>query len=113
MKVEKVKPDKLKAFGDWLNTFSHPFYFRSYSSDPKPTKVFLNKIGSVIRIEHFSKDHGKVIVEGMMRKTGAKLKVIPEKPIGKQKLDILQEKLSSILGNVLIVQGGKNLGLYV
>ena len=75
--------------------------------------MFLNKASSVIRIEHFSKDHGKVIVEGMMGKTGARLKVVPEKPIDKQKLDILQEKLSSILGNVLIVQGGKNLGFYV
>ena len=113
MKAEKVKPDRLKAFGDWLNTFSHPFYFRSYSNDPKPIKVFLNKIGSVIRIEHFSKDHGKVIVEGMMGKTGARLKVIPEKPIDQKAVDELQKRLSSILGNAFVVQGGRNLGLYV
>ncbi len=113
VKKKKVKTDRMKAFGDWLNTFSHPFYFRSYSNDPKPTRVFLNKAGSVVRIEHFSKKHGKVIVEGMIGKTGARLKVIPEKPLDHQKLDSLQKKLSSILGSVLIVQGGKNLGFYV
>ncbi len=111
--AEKVKPDKLKAFGDWLNTFSHPFYFRSYSNDPKPTRVFLSKATSMIKIEHYSKNHGKIIVEGMMGKTGAKLKVVPEKPIDQSALEGLKKKLSSILGNVFVVQGGRNLGLYV
>ena len=113
MRIEKAKPDKLRAFGDWLSTFSHPFYFRSYSNDPKPTKIFLNKMASMIRIEHFSKDHGKIVVEGIMGRTGAKLKVIPEKPIDQKSLESLQKKLSSILGNAFVVQGGKNLGLYV
>ncbi len=113
MNSKKSNPDGMKAFGDWLNTFSHPFYFRSYSNDPKPTRVFFSKATSMIKIEHISKNHGRIIVEGMMGKTGAKLKVVPEKPIDQRALENLRKKLSMILGNAFVVQGGMNLGLYV
>jgi hypothetical protein len=109
----RVRIDRMKTFGDWLNTFSHPLYFRSYSGKSKPIRVFVKKPGILVRVDSFSKEYGRVIVEGSIGKTNAKLKVISEKTVEASKLEDLRKKLEDLLGNALVVQGGKGLGYYV
>ncbi len=111
--IKRGKVDRLKAFGDWLNTFSHPFGFRSYADGPRPTRVFLKKPTTTIRIDHVSREYGRILIEGMIGKTEARLKVVPERPIDPKKLEELKKRLEGILGRAFVVQGGKGLGYYV
>ncbi len=106
-------PDRLKAFGDWLNTFSHPFYFRSKAGGKRPTRIFIRKPTSFVRIDHMSENHGRVIVEGTIGKVDAKLKVISEVPIDPRELEKLRKNLEKLLGNATVVQGGMGFGVYV
>ncbi len=113
MNLRIGKPDFLRAFGDWMNTFSHPYYFRSYRGKPRPARVFINKSKAMIRIDYLSKEHGRVLVEGLVGKTEAKLKVVPEKALDQAKVELLQKRLEKILGRAFVVQGGKGLGFRV
>ena len=116
MEIRPQKGDRLRAFGRWLNTFSHPYRFYSkYEGSSRPTRIFMKKkSGSfMVRIDKMSKNHGRVIVEGQIGATSAKLKVVPENPISEKDLKDLKESLEKIIGEILIVQGGKGLGFYV
>ena len=111
MKVKRVKPDPNDSFGDWLNHLSHPYYFRSYRDSRRPTRVFLKK-GKValFRIDRVSSKHGRIVVEGTLGPSDAKLKVVSEKPLPPERLDELKRSISDLFAEVFVIQGGGFLG---
>lgn len=115
LNAKKGKKDPLKAFGIWLNTFSHPLGFRSYQGEKRPTRIFIRKkrTETLIRIDSTTKNHGRIVIEGALSEMGGRLKVVSDVLIEEEAIKKLSENLKKILGNVLIVQGGKGLGGYV
>ncbi len=114
--TKSKKKDNMKIFGAWLNTFSAPYKFRSYKNgNGRPVRIYARGTlaAYTVRIDAFTKEHGRVIVEGEITKTGAKLKVVPDKFIPQEMIESLRKKLEKVLGSAFIVQGGKGLGFYV
>ena len=114
--VKKSAVDELKVFGRWLSAFSHPLQFISLKNSGKnPTRIFIRKkkVETFIRIEHDSKSHGRVVVEGVISPASARLKVISEKSVGDEPIEKLQKELEKLLGSALVVKGGLGLGSWV
>ncbi len=107
LNVKRVKPERNDSFGDWLNHFAYPYYFRSY----KDAKLFMKRgKSSTFRVDRMTEKHGRVIIEGVLEVSSAKVKVIAQKPLEREKMERLENILRNFYKEVHVVQGGAFLG---
>jgi len=116
IEFQKGITDENRAFGYWLRTFSSPLEFRSYDlGSRRPLRLYIRKMISSfkLRVDYLSEKYGRILLEGEISRMGTKLKIVSDKFIDNEKIKVLEESLKKFVSNVLIVQGGKNLGFYV